>query len=597
MKNKLFRIIPILLLAWGCDLTENQQATADRTMVFGSESGLHSYVYSFYVNILPDHSEAFCVSTTMDNAAKKSLSVYESGAYTPETSTSWGWGSIRNVNYFIKNNISEEVPEQVRNNYTGIAKFFRAWCYYDKLVTYGEVPWIDIPLEPDSPQLFAEQDSRDVIIKNIIADLDYAYQNITTANIVAGANEINKWTPLLLKARICLFEASFRKYHAGSEYVKNCQMTAEELYAEAADAAGILMEKGPYKLHTGTEYKAGRGSYRDLFISDKAVEEEVMLSVGCDKNIKLGYQNWWYNSPSYGSRLCMTRTMANTYLNIDGSFHVDSHQSFADETTGRDLRMNQTIRCADYTCLDGDGKEVRTSPNMTGHSFTGYQFTKYVIDDVSFDGGQTNYNDIPLMRFAEALLVYAEAKAELGTITAADWTKTIGALRRRAGISGGDLDNLPVDSDPCMKAMYPGIADKPVLLEIRRERECELILEGQRIDDLKRWRCGNLWAEAPWDGIWFAALDTPVDLNGDGVMDAYFTTDTNYASSGTYKALYVGVMTSGSDNGLYARAADGGGYTLEWKLPRVWNDKMYLYPVPSQSIVLNPNLHQNYGWK
>ena len=595
MRTKFLWVIPLLLLA-SCDLTENQQATAERAMVFGSETGLHSYIYSFYINILPDYSNAFCVSTTMDNAAKKSLSVYESGAYTPETSTSWGWGSIRNVNYFIKNNVSDLVSEKVRDHYTGIAKFFRAWCYYDKLVQYGEVPWIDVPLEPDSPQLYASQDSRDVIITHIMDDLDFAYEHITTEGKVPGANEINKWTPLLLKARICLFEASFRKYHAGSDYVKNCKISSDDLYKAAAEAAGLLMDKGPYSLHTTGTYKNGRGSYRDLFISDKAVEEEVMLSVGCDKNIKLGYQNWWYNSPSYGSRLCMTRTMANTYLNIDGSFHVDTHQKFADETTGRDLRLNQTIRCADYTCLNGDGDEVLTPPNMTGHSFTGYQFTKYVIDDVSYDGGQTNYNDIPIMRYAEALLVYAEAKAELGTITAEDWAKTIGELRRRAGITGGDLDNLPADSDPCMKALYPGIADKPILLEIRRERECELILEGQRIDDLKRWHCGDLWQKAPWDGLWFEALDTPVDINGDGTMDAYFTADEDYASSGTYKALYVGVMTSGEDNGLYARAAEGGGYTLEWKLPRIWNDKMYLYPVPSQSIILNPNLHQNYGW-
>lgn len=597
MRKSILLIISLIaVFAVGCDLTEDQKATAGRDMVFGSEAGLHAYIYSLYINNLPDYSDAFCMSTTMDNAAKKGLSVYESGAYSKETSTSWSWSSLRNINYFIKHNISGDVPEQVRNHYTGIARFFRAWFYYDKLVIYGEVPWIDEPLEPESPELYASQDSRDVIISNIMDDLDYAYANITTSSIVSGANEINKWAPLLLKARACLFEASFRKYHAGSQYLKNSVIPYDTLYVRAAKAAYTLRTKGPYRLHTGTDYANGRGAYRDLFISDDPVEEEVLLSVGCDKNIKLGYQNFWYNSPSYGSRLCMTRTMANTYLNRDGSFHVDTHQSFAAETTDRDLRLNQTIRCSDYTCKAGDGAYALTPPNMTGHSLTGYQFTKYVIDDVSFDGGQTNYNDIPIMRLAEALLVEAEAKAELGTITDEEWSATIGALRRRAGITGGALDNLPATSDPCMKALYPGIEDKPVLLEIRRERECELILEGQRIDDLKRWACGHLWADAPWDGIWFASLDTPVDINGDGINDAYFTTDESYASNGTYKALYVGVKTSGNDNGLFAVPATGGGYILEFRLPRIWNDNMYLYPIPAQSIILNPNLKQNLGW-
>lgn len=597
MKRNLLIILSFAALAAaGCDLTENQKSTADRAMVFGSETGLHSYIYSLYVDILPDCSSAYCLKNTMDNAAKKSVSVYESGAYTTSTSTSWNWRSLRDVNYFIKYNTDEKVSVNLRNNYTGVARFFRAWVYYDKLVTYGEVPWISVPLEPDSPELYASQDSRDVIISHIMDDLDYAYKNILEDGIIPGANEINKWAPLLLKARACLFEASFRKYHAGSEYLKNCSMTPEDLYAAAAEAASVLMEKGPYKLHTAGEYKNGRGAYRDLFTSDNAVEEEVLLSVGCDKDITLGSQNWFYNSPSYGDRLCMTRTMANTYLNRDGSFHADTHQTFAEETSGRDLRLNQTIRCADYSCKNAGGEYVLTPPNITGHSLTGYQFTKYVIDDVSYDGGTTNENDIPLMRFAEALLVYAEAKAELGTITDEDWSKTIGALRRRAGITGGDLDNLPSASDVCMKTLYPEIADKPVLLEIRRERECELILEGQRIYDLKRWACGHLWQDAPWDGIWFPALDTPVDINGDGVFDAYFTADSGYASSGQYKALYVGVMTSGTENGMYAVPVQGGGYTLEFKLPRVWNDNMYIYPVPSQSIVLNPNLHQNYGW-
>ena len=95
------------------------------------------------------------------------------------------------------------------------------------------------------------------------------------------------------------------------------------------------------------------------------------------------------------------------------------------------------------------------------------------------------------MRYAEILLNYAEAKAELGTLTDEDWAKTIGALRARAGITGGTdetgtLTTKPVKAEPYIKAYYPGVTD-PAILEVRRERGIELCLEGFRFDDLKRW--------------------------------------------------------------------------------------------------------------
>lgn len=601
-KSRLIILSSLALAAVSCDLTENPQAKAGRDMVFGSETGLQNYTYGFY-NYLPDYGNAFRINTTMDNAAKNSTGTYEVGAYTTNTSTSWSWGSIRNVNYFIKYNTDERVAETVRNNYTGIAKFFRAYLYYDKLVQYGEVPWVDRPLEPDSEELYKPQDSRDVIITNIISDLDYAYENITETAITPNSNTVNKWTALFLKSRICLFEASFRRYHAegstyGKEYLKGCSITAEDLYAEAADAAGKIMESGPYSLHTTAEIYTGdgRGAYRDLFISDNPVTTEVMLALSLDPVMQLGEANWYYNSSTYGPHLCMTRSFAKTYLNLDGSVYNEkktdgSYKTFAEETAGRDYRLNQTIRGADYTCKNSDGEYVPTSANMTGHSLTGYQFTKYVMDDVAFDGARTNYNDVPLARYAEVLLNYAEAKAELGTLTDDDWKNTIGALRRRAGITGGDLDTRPVTVDPYIQSFYPDI-DDPVILEIRREREIELILEGLRLNDLKRWACGELWESAPWDGIYIPALDEPLDLNGDGAYDVYVTEDASY--SGQYKSI---AMVMG-DNQKAVKLDDDpkGGYKLYYEISRVWNDNMYIYPVPEIVIQKNTNLSQNPGW-
>lgn len=599
MKNNIIALIlSASVLVVSCDLAEQPKAKAGRDMIFGSETGLLTYTNGFY-EYLPDYDNAHKQNITMDNAAKNATGTYEVGAYTTNTSTSWSWSSIRNVNYFLKYNTSSNVSEPIRNNYSGIARLFRAYLYFNKLVQYGEVPWIDIPLEPDSPELYKTQDSRDVIISKMIEDLDFAAANITEDKITPNSNRVNRWTALFFKSRVCLFEASFRKYHStgskyGKEYLKDCKITAEELYRQAADAAQEIIEKGPYRLYTGTPYANGRGSYRELFISDNAVTQEVMLSLALDPVLQLGEANWYYNSSTYGPHLCMTHAFAKTYLNLDGTPYNDkkgdTYKTFAEETSGRDYRLNQTIRGADYTCKDKEGVFVPTPANMTGHSLTGYQFTKYVMDDISFDGGRTNYNDVPIARYAEVLLNYAEAKAELGTLTDADWEKTIGALRGRAGITGG-LDKKPTTADPYMMSIYTGETD-PVILEIRREREIELILEGLRLNDLKRWACGKLWETAAWDGIYIPALNTPIDLNGDGTNDVFVTEDSKY--SGPYKsiAMYTG------DNLKVVKLTDDtkGGYRLNYEISRVWNDNMYIYPIPEIVIQKNPNLKQNPGW-
>ncbi len=594
-----------MVLAAACDLTENPKAAAGRDMVFGSEVGLQNYTYSFY-NYLPDSGGAFKINTMMDNAAKNSTGTYEVGAYTTNTSTSWSWGSIRNVNYFLKYNVEESVPEVTRNHYSGIARFFRAYLYYDKLVQYGEVPWIEIPLDPTSEELYKPQDSRDLLITKIIEDLDYAAENITTTAITPNSNEVNKWTALFLKSRICLYEASFRKYHAtgsqhGKNYLENCTITARDLYEQAAAAAKTIIDEGPYKLHTTAAVYTGdgRGDYRDLFISDNAVTTEVMLALALDPVMSLGEQNWYYNSSTYGPHLCMTRTFAKTYLNIDGTVYNEknadgSYKTFAEETKDRDTRLNQTIRGADYTRKNSAGDYVPTAANMVGHSLTGYQFTKYVMDDVAYDDARTNYNDIPYARYAEVLLNYAEAAAEIGTLDDEYWAKTIGALRRRAGITGGDLDTKPTVADPYMQTIYPGISD-PVILEIRREREIELILEGMRLNDLKRWACGELWETAAWDGIYVPALNTPIDLNGDGEYDVFYSDGT--ADDAKYKAITMAVSeTSGNQRVVKLDDDPKGGYKLNYEIARVWNDNMYIYPVPEVVIQKNTNLKQNPGW-
>ncbi|MDE7406914.1 MAG: RagB/SusD family nutrient uptake outer membrane protein, partial [Muribaculaceae bacterium] len=504
-------------------------------------------------------------------------------------------------------NTNTSVPESVRNNYNGQARMWRARFYFEKLKTYGEVPWIDkVFNSPEDPDLYNGRDTRDVIIGHIIDDLDYAIENISVVVPTDNANYINRWTAALLKSRVCLFEASWRRYHANDELDiarTGCtKYSAEDLYKLAAEAAKMVMDCGYYKIYNGTSYANGRGSYRQLFISDAAVKDEVMLSIQCDLTLGMGDQNWYYNSPSYGSQLSMTRKFMMTYLNIDGTPYSvldenGTHKDFKAETTGRDLRLNQTIRCADYTCKNAQGEFEPTTFDRS-LSLSGFQYTKYVMDDVKYNGGKTNDNDIPVMRYAEVLLNYAEAKAELGTLTDEEWAATIGELRKRAGITGGTpatgtLTAKPTAAEPYIASYYPGVTN-PVILEIRRERAIELCLEGFRMTDLKRWACVDLWAADPWEGIYISKYNVPIDLNGDGVNDVCFHTSTNAPTAYKNIGFYVG---TGKSNKIQTVAAPGGGYYLKNTVAgREWPVRQYLDPIPEIVRQKNPNLTQNPGW-
>ena len=149
MKNIYKLIIIISLTAFGstsCDLTEEMQVQADKAMIFGSKMGLNTYAYSFY-RYLPALNNAFRQDYTVDYAAVSNTSVYiKEGGYNSETSTSWSWGELRNINYFIDGCNNPKyctVDDKTRDNYIGIAKWFRAWFYYKKLTKYGEVPWFE----------------------------------------------------------------------------------------------------------------------------------------------------------------------------------------------------------------------------------------------------------------------------------------------------------------------------------------------------------------------------------------------------------------------------------------------------------------------
>lgn len=586
MKRIIYSFISASILLSSCSLDETPQSSVDKDAIFNNEKGLATYSYSFY-NMLPSVGNGFKQDEMCDYGAVTSFNNFiREGAYSAEIANGWSksdWQDLRNLNYFIENCVSEAVDEPVRQSYIGLARFFRAYFYYQKVARFGDVPWVDRPLGVNDPALTAGRDSRTLVMDKVLDDLNFACQHIARTKDETGSL-VTKWVAYALKSRICLFEGSFRKYHPELGLTD----TADKWFAEAAAAAETVMKQSGHSLYTG----AGNKSLRILFISEAPVTSEVMLASCASQNLAvLGEANWWWTSGTYGPRFSMIRSYVNTFLNIDGTPFTDrpSYETmeFYEECQNRDLRLEQTIRTPGYK-RDG----AFAAPNFNGYSFTGYQPIKYTLDDSRYDAGALNTNAIPLFRYAEVLLNYAEAKAETGTLTDADWAATIGALRARAGITGG-LATKPAKVDTYFQQTYFPNISNPVILEVRRERAVELSLEGFRFNDLKRWKRGELMTMR-WTGIYIPALNVQMDLDHDGTPDVIFykgAKPTGLPASCT-------PVSVGDDTQQGLTGAASGNLTWSDNDPRIWysDNRQYYYPIPKTAIQNNGNLKQNPGW-
>ncbi len=592
MKKQLILIVLGCITLFSCKKLEQEpQSSASKQAVFGNESGLKLYTNSFYnMGFLPRNSTS--QDAMSDYLAVRDVQAFlRPGAFAANTSSGWTWGELRNINYFIANCNDPAVPADVRNNYLGIARYFRAYFYMEKVKRFGDVPWIGKPLEINDPALTAGRDKRTLVMDSVLADINFACANIKATNDPSRTT-ITKWVAYAYKSRVCLFEGTFRKYHTEL----NLQSTAEKWLQDAASAADEIIKNGGYSLNT----TGGAGSsYRQVFTSTAPVATEVLQAAVADVNLGvLNEANWWWTSGTYGAKASFTRTFINTYLKLDGTpFTNDPSYPtmlFKDEVKNRDLRLKQTIRLGDYKRISSG--QLVPAPPVFSYTFTGYQPIKWTLDDMYFDAGALNTNAIALFRYAEVLLNFAEAKAELGTLTNGEWAATIGALRARAGITGG-LTAKPTVADPYLVANYfPGITD-PTILEVRRERGIELSLEGQRFADLLRWKRGQLM-EQQWNGFYVPALNTPMDLNEDGILDVAFFSGTK-PSPAVAGVTYVDVSPNIGNAVNSQRLKNGTSGELIWmnEITRKWEDKMYYYPIPLTDLQRNPALGQNNGWQ
>lgn len=584
MAMKRIFIIPAIIAALyitSCNKSDILDKTSvdsiDADKFFNTATDLQAYTNGFY-EMLPT-TIVYTDDANSDNIIQLTVSDRVKGARivpAASSSTVWSWTDLRKINYFLEH--YEKCPDEAaKKKYGGIARFFRAFFYYDKIKTYGDVPFYNKVLTANDPDLFKARDSRKLVMDSVLADINYAVANIPKE---VQLNQITKYTALLLKARICLFEGTFRKYHSLGDH--------DKFLEEAATAANELITSGAYKLFTTGGVNA---SYRELFARNDQDATETILARDFSATFTRHGLSYLMVAPTAGV-YGIPKDMIDSYLMKDGSRFTDQPdyqtKGFYEEMQNRDPRLTQTTPGPDFTAY----KETTREPVNLGITTTGYRVIKALATRDQW-GASNSYNDIIIFRYAEALLIMAEAKAELGTLTQTDLDKTINLLRARAGMPNLNLAVANSNPDPYLESWYPNIklgnaANKGVLLEIRRERRIEMFNEGLRWDDLMRWKEG-LKLEKPMVGMYFPGLGA-FDFNNDGKADVFLHAgNASGAPAGTTSIINVNQKrlsntTSGNFNPLYST-------------PRKFREERdYYYPLPTEDLTLNTNLKQNPYW-
>ena len=573
-----------------CNLDQFPQADIAPENSFKTETELNYYLNS----LLPSMSSYVegGVYEIADNGVQPSLPDYITGMRSSSVSAgSWDWGTLRKVNIYFKyhNNCKDEA---VRKKYDGIAYCIRANFYYNKLKTFGGVPWYDTVLEDDQLDLlYKGRDTRDFVAQKILEDVDKA---IEMAPEAVKLNEVTKYTALALKTRFCLFEGTFRKYH-GLE-------NSEFWLKECVKAASALIASGAYQIDKGSGTAT---AYRDLFCqpetSDASTTEVILArsySIGLGVKHNTNYQ---INNIS-GRQYSLDKSLINSYLMKDGTRFTDkpgyATMTMVQECKDRDPRLAQTVRTPGFIRVGATANALADVQNAVKVAATGYMPIKYV-QDAGHDAQSQNDNDLIAFRYAEVLLAYAEAKAELGTLTQNDLNLSITPIRERVGMPALSMADANANPDPFLADQYPAVSgeNKGVILEIRRERRIELVMEGLRYDDIMRWKAGALMTRQSKgiyvptvSGIIGYSLSEDTAEHKDPVTgDMIFYLD-GYSPASTNNALLVntGIFLSGGTSGNKIISSHG---------TKLWDeDRDYLAPIPKEEIVINPNLEQNPKW-
>ncbi|RBL90864.1 RagB/SusD family nutrient uptake outer membrane protein [Chitinophaga flava] len=598
MKNKRL-IIPFLILgcaAVSCNkdfLERLPQTEISPEAYFKTPKDLETYIYGLY----DDNLSAPYDDNNSDNVSGNTggeLDKLVRNTLDPTTVGGWdNWNQLRNINFLLDNvNKAQGDPADI-NHFVGIARYFRARFYSEMIARYSDVPWYSRAMNDVDPSLYKGRDPRAAVADSVLADLQFAVDNIRVDKKDNGTR-VNKFTALALMSRFCLFEGTFRRYQPELKL----DNTADTWLKKAVWAADQIMTNGGYEI-----YNTGRGGadYRDLF-SSLTLSGNKEIIQWRDYPQSLGKGN---NTHSVlGWTWSLSQSLVYSYLMKDGTPFTSQpgydKMGFVATFKDRDPRLAETVSYPGFSTTQ-DASLYIPKPNLGAYD----QLKFYPRDPKQRGGWDANYTALPVYRYAEVLLNFAEAKAELGELSQADLDKSVNLLRRRVQMPDLNLVAANGNPDPVMSNQYTiNNANKGVLLEIRRERRVELACEGLRLKDINRWRAGARIKEAP-AGMYVPALGG-IDMSGDGVPDIAIlpnTTDTTSIAAlpadvrAKLNRFYL-VDKNGAENNFYLENGTSGHILFASdRAGRVFKEPQFYYrPIPKQQTVLNDKLKQIMGW-
>lgn len=557
------------LVATSC-LDLEPKANLNDNLVWNSVSNYQLFANQFY-GWIPDFVTAIGDNVHSDYRSDlvcgSSVNTYSQGTNTIPTGDGNYTNAYKHIYYtnlLLKNAASFSDPVSIAVP-VGEAKFFRAFSYFELLQIFGDAILVTEPLDTDSEVLYGTRNDRSEVVDLIIKDLQEAAELLPETSSEAG--RLNKYIALSMLSRVALYEGTWQKFHTGGMDAANNTARSTELLTIAKDAADKVIKSNKYKLFYNETL--GNQSYRYMFtLEDGAQCNPANLSKADNTEYIFVRRHRNGDKTAYnlthgmvGNACYVTRKMANLYLCSDGlpvekSKVFKGYKGVIDEFQNRDNRMDNTMlyHGEQYWNNDGKWRTTWTDADLADclvanvRSGSGYQCQKWGAERKLEDYYESY--DFPVIRYAEVLLTYAEAVYELnGSISDVDLDYSLNLVRQRVNPDMPKLSNSLVTAN--------GLSMRE---EIRRERTVELVLEGHRIDDLKRWRT--------------ASVEMPLDQLGVQFTGTWF--ETNWNNPGK----------SVNADGMLVIYTD-----------RNWSDKLYLYPLPSDQLQLNPQLKQNPGWE
>ena len=498
---------------------------------------------------------------------------------------------IRNVNFLLNNlDNCNEKGSAAYKQCVGEAHYFKAWFYYELFKSYGQLTWLDIPLDPTKDEMLLPRANRTVIADSILSELDKAIANLGQQNDAASMR-VHRDVARALKAEVALYEATWEKYHkAKNDPFFDPTVTNEKItdyLNQCVEACKDIVDRNVWAIYTN---KNALNDYRLLFQTEDLSHNKEVLWFKRYDGTTIGNNVDRYLNKGGGS-VGVTASLVDDYLTLDGRPFIgtektDAKKVFGDELkpTLRDPRLAQTVCMPGQKLRPDEGPY--TLPPLTGSSYhkneTGYSILKHVQIDFqgSLDAEYRGSTPGIQFRYAEVLLNYAEALAELdGAANAAKIVELVSPLRKRVGMPDMDFDREYNTS-----ADYPFHALNKYLQAVRRERRVELAIEGKRFDDIMRW----------------AAAEELII--GQRAVGALFV-GSNLENNPAYEGKLVYDKPTGNNLFLTGKPGDSMRYILPsnpagneqgWRFNPV---RDYLLPIAPRMLNLTEQLwKQNPGW-